>query len=650
MSSTVPLDLLTACTQAVARRADTGWHQADLARAALGVVRAERRPPPAIPDDWVDRFELDDLDRALLEMAAAAEHDPALNLLLGLLSGDPGPGRPTVSLGLELGGRSPADPAGYARLAPMAPLRKYRLLSVAGACALTSRRLVVPDRVAAQLRGEDLPGPEVLDLIVDAVPMNIRGAQRVANGLYAGEQLVWVYATGGSAGMAMATGACRLLGQPFLAADLRRVPASAPRPSDGDGPHDPAPDPPVIAAAVAGLVDEAALTGSVLVLAGAELAVGCLSLLSHAAMPVIAVSLAPFHPGWTNRLPMSVPAPRLTLGERTALWAQLLRREQVPPAITSLRLLPAQVRQVVGAASEAAALEGLPEPNETHLRDAARRFGRGQHDLQGTVGIGDLVLPEPVRSEVLRLLDWARYRDEVMAQGLLQGKGGKGIGICALFSGGPGTGKTLAAHVVADTLGLDLIKVDLSAVISKYIGESQKNLERVFTEAESLNAVLFFDEADALFGSRSSIKDAHDRYANQEVAYLLQRMESFDGITILASNLRGNIDPAFARRLHFMITFPDPDAVTRARLWTHHLDPVAAVDPADPIDATRLGESVELSGGDIRNVVLAAVYDAVAAREPLGMRHLAIALTRELASLGRRAPAAGWLQEILTRQ
>ena len=185
--------------------------------------------------------------------------------------------------------------------------------------------------------------------------------------------------------------------------------------------------------------------------------------------------------------------------------------------------------------------------------------------------------------EIRRLLDWARYRDEIVAMGPLHGKGGKGTGICALFSGPPGTGKTLAAHVIADSLGMDLYQVELSSIVDKYIGETEKNLEKVFAEAESLNAVLFFDEADALFGSRSEVKDAKDRYANQEIAYLLQRMEQFDGITVLASNLRGNIDPAFARRLHFIVSFPEPDDATRRRLWQQHLADIPT-DDADPID------------------------------------------------------------------
>ncbi|MFC6344807.1 ATP-binding protein, partial [Nocardioides hankookensis] len=255
-----------------------------------------------------------------------------------------------------------------------------------------------------------------------------------------------------------------------------------------------------------------------------------------------------------------------------------------------------------------------------------------------SVTLDDLVLPAAALSEVQRLLDWARYRDEVTAMGPLHGKGGKGIGICALFSGPPGTGKTLAAHVVADSLGMDLYQVDLSSIVDKYIGETEKNLERVFVEAEATNAVLFFDEADALFGSRSEVKDAKDRYANQEIAYLLQRMEQFDGITVLASNLRGNIDPAFARRLHFMVAFPEPDEPTRQRLWRHHLEGLET-DPADPVDVERYAGAVELAAGDIRNMVLTSVYAAVAEAVPLGMRHVTDAVHREHLKLGRRPPA-----------
>jgi AAA+ superfamily predicted ATPase len=413
---------------------------------------------------------------------------------------------------------------------------------------------------------------------------------------------------------------------------------------DSDRATELAPDPSVVADAVTRLLDEAALTGSLLVLAGADLATAELGRLNRAALPVIAIGARGWDPAWTTVLPTVVAAPKLTVAQRQALWESMLPDQQVPREAVALRLTPEQIRQVAVAARAAAVEEGLADPELSHLRAAARRICRGQHATESGVTIDDLILPEHIRREVVRLLDWTRYRDEVAELGPLHGKG-KGTGICALFAGSPGTGKTLAAHVVADTLGMDLMQVDLSSVLSKYIGESERNLERLFADAEATNAVLFFDEADALFGSRSEIKDAHDRYANQEISYLLQRMESFDGVTILATNLRGNLDPAFARRLHFVITFPDPDAATRAELWRHHLAAAGEVDAEDPIDPVELGAAMELCGGDIRNVVLSAVYDAVAKGEPLGLRHVADALSREFVKLGRRMPTVRWMAD-----
>jgi SpoVK/Ycf46/Vps4 family AAA+-type ATPase len=254
----------------------------------------------------------------------------------------------------------------------------------------------------------------------------------------------------------------------------------------------------------------------------------------------------------------------------------------------------------------------------------------------------DLVLPPAPLQSLREVVSWARHREQVLAQGSIAGKGGKGRGILALFSGAPGTGKTLAAGVIAGSLGLDLYTVELATVVDKYIGETEKNLERVFREAEALNVVLFFDEADSLFGSRSEVRDARDRYANLEVAYLLQRMEQYDGIAILSTNLRGNLDAAFSRRLHVMIHFPDPDVPTRRRLWEVHLAELSHLDPDDPVDLDHLAQQVEVAGGDIRNIVLAAAYAAASDETAVGMRHLAAAAQREYVKLGRRSPAEGF--------
>jgi SpoVK/Ycf46/Vps4 family AAA+-type ATPase len=191
----------------------------------------------------------------------------------------------------------------------------------------------------------------------------------------------------------------------------------------------------------------------------------------------------------------------------------------------------------------------------------------------------------------------------------------------------------MAAEVIAAELGLDLYKIDLSSVVSKYIGETEKNLERIFNEAESSNAILFFDEADALFGKRSEVRDAHDRYANIEISYLLQRMEAYDGVTILATNLGANLDEAFTRRLQFAIDFPFPDEADRLRIW-QTLFP-ADVPTRSELDLALLARRFELAGGNIRNILVSAAYLAAADGGSMTMEHLLHGTRRELQKMGR---------------
>jgi AAA+ superfamily predicted ATPase len=248
-------------------------------------------------------------------------------------------------------------------------------------------------------------------------------------------------------------------------------------------------------------------------------------------------------------------------------------------------------------------------------------------------GWDDLVLPEMQLGLLHAIEAQVRHTHLVHREWGFDHKLALGKGLNALFSGQPGTGKTMAAGILAQSLGLDLYKIDLSSVVSKYIGETEKNLSQIFAEASTANVVLFFDEADALFGKRSEVKDAHDRYANIEISYLLQKMEEYDGVTILATNLSQNIDEAFARRMHFWIDFPFPTVADRERIWRGVFPPQAPC--ADDIDFAFLASQFELAGGNIRNCVLGGAFLAAEEGVPIGMTHLLQAVVRELNKLGR---------------
>lgn len=245
----------------------------------------------------------------------------------------------------------------------------------------------------------------------------------------------------------------------------------------------------------------------------------------------------------------------------------------------------------------------------------------------------DLVLPNDTRGQLEELCAQVRLRSTVLDQWGFRAQLSGGKGVHALFCGPPGTGKTLAAEVVACELGKRLWRVDLAQLVSKYIGETEKNIDRVFRAAGAEGALLFFDEADALFGRRSEVKDAHDRYANQEVSYLLQQMEEYEGISILATNLARNLDDAFLRRLQFLVDFPFPDEELRRRIWEVVFPATAPL--AAAVDLRTLARGVRLSGGHIRNIALAAAYLAADQGEEIGMDHLWHAARREYHKVGQ---------------
>ena len=254
----------------------------------------------------------------------------------------------------------------------------------------------------------------------------------------------------------------------------------------------------------------------------------------------------------------------------------------------------------------------------------------------------DLVLPA-MQTQILRdIAIHVRNRAKVYGQWGFDRKLSMGKGISVLFSGASGTGKTLAAEVLANELGLDLYRIDLSSVVSKYIGETEKNLKRVFDAAERGGCLLLFDEADALFGKRSEVKDSHDRYANIEVSYLLQRMEAYRGLAILTTNMKKSLDPAFLRRIRFSVNFPFPDAHQRAQIWMRIFPPQS---PKGPLDMEKLSR-LNVAGGNIKNIALYSAFLAAEESQPIGMSHLLHAARVEYAKLEKpltEAEIGGWV-------
>jgi hypothetical protein len=333
---------------------------------------------------------------------------------------------------------------------------------------------------------------------------------------------------------------------------------------------------------------------------------------------------------------MVIDLPPASAASRRTLWNQALGvRLEIPPAAAHVEQLAATFELGITVIETVAAVAGddqwLPA-----VWDACRQQARGQLDqlaqrITPTTSWDGLVVPASLAEALHDLVDQVRHRTLVHETWGMAPDGSRGTGIAALFSGPSGTGKTLAAEVIARDLDLDLYRIDLSATVSKYIGETEKNLGRIFDAAEAGGAVLLFDEADALFGKRSEVQDSHDRYANIEVGYLLQRMEAYRGLALLTTNLRESMDTAFLRRLRFVLDFPFPDLALRTQLWKVALPPSVPQHGVEPSALARL----MLAGGQIRSVSLNAAFLAAADGGVLTPKHLLTAVRREYTKMGR---------------
>jgi hypothetical protein len=327
---------------------------------------------------------------------------------------------------------------------------------------------------------------------------------------------------------------------------------------------------------------------------------------------------------------------------RLAIWRSALGSTRIAESVlhelaARYRFDRTQVSRAVQHARDLVASDGAVLDDKT-LQSGAQALSRihlGQYarHVEARANWSNLILPAEQVIILRELIDRARLGHVVQNEWGFGSGFTKANGISALFAGDSGTGKTLSAQVIAGELGLPLYKIDLSGVVSKYIGETEKNLRTIFEAAHANNAILFFDEADALFGKRSEVKDAHDRYANIEVAYLLQQIEEYEGIAILATNLRQNLDDAFTRRLDFLIDFPFPDSEYRERIWAVHF-PARAPLAAD-VNLGELAKRYELAGGNIRNAALAAAYLAAADGGEITRQHIQNAIRREHQKMGR---------------
>jgi len=328
-----------------------------------------------------------------------------------------------------------------------------------------------------------------------------------------------------------------------------------------------------------------------------------------------------------------------------ALGAVALRLNGSLDGIASQFRLSAQTILSTGEELRTAVTE--IDKSDAMLWQACRVASRSRLDdlaqrLEPVASWQELVLPEAQKIILHQISAHAKNRLTVYQKWGFAGKSSRGLGISALFAGESGTGKTMAAEVLAQELHLDLYRIDLSAVVNKYIGETEKNLRRLFDAAEDSGAILLFDEADALFGKRSEVRDSHDRYANIEVSYLLQRMEAYWGLAILTTNMKSALDTAFLRRLRFVVQFPFPDAARREAIW-RNIFPEAT--PIADIDYAKLAK-LNVSGGNIRNIALSAAFLAAEAREPVRMSHLLQAAHSEAGKRERPlsdAETRGWV-------
>jgi hypothetical protein len=634
-------------TAALARvRAALQNHLGESAKAAS----SQAPPADATAEGWPDTvcppalerltqiFGLSTFEQSILLLCAGVELESAFAALCARAQGDPARPYPTFSLALA----ALPDPH-WSAITPAGSLRRWRLIEVQSLpnVALTNSPLRIDERILHFLTGiqhldERLQGLLEPVALEDLVPSHRELAGRIAATWLAagspangkGLPLIQLCGPDVAAKHVIAAAACAEIGLRLFALPAQTVPASAAE-----------------LEALARLWErEAALSSSALCVTADTLersdgraAAQVSHFLERIGGPVLLTTREPWHP--IRRAVRTFDATKPTAEEQIAIWQELLRNAGVS-VNGCVNDLVAQFN-LSRSAIRASVQEAVSVPADTpglavRLWEAGRAQARPRlEDLAQRIVPAatwdNLVLPEPEMAMLREVAAQVAHRTTVYHKWGFARLGNRGLGISALFAGSSGTGKTMAAEVLAHQLRLDLYRIDLSSVVSKYIGETEKNLRRVFDAAEDGGAILFFDEADALFGKRSEVKDSHDRYANIEINYLLQRMESYCGLSVLATNMKSSLDAAFTRRIRFIINFPFPNAALRAAIWERIFPPRT---PLEGLDIAQLSK-LNLAGGNIRNIAMNAAFLAASAQQPVRMPHIWRAARTEYAKMER---------------
>jgi hypothetical protein len=583
-------------------------------------------------------FGLSHFERDVLLLCAGVELDAGFAAACRAANG--GRAAPTFALALAA-----LDDPHWSALAPAASLRYWRLVDAAPGEGLAGAPLRVDERILHFLAGVGGTDERLAPLVeplppAGALPPSHLALAARAAGMWTQENaaalpVLLLCGADRWTRRAVAADACARLGLRAFAAAAADLPAAA---AERD--------------ALLRLWEREAVLGACALLLEVddsdppEAARAAQAFAERVRAPVLASAREPLRAGvraWT-RLDVEKPTP----DEQRGLWrgalgsAAAALNGRLDPLVAQFHL---GARDIALAGAEALAGDGADVA--ARVWDACRERARPRLDdlaqrIEGAAGWDDLVLPPTQTRTLHEIAAHVRHRARVYESWGFGRRGARGLGISALFAGPSGTGKTLAAEVIAGVLGLDLYRIDLSQVVSKYIGETEKNLRRVFDAAEEGGAVLLFDEADALFGKRSEVKDSHDRYANIEVSYLLQRMEQYRGLAVLTTNLKGALDEAFLRRLRFVVSFPFPDAVQRAGIWRRAFPPATPTEGLDPAKLAML----EVAGGNIRNIALSAAFLAADEDAPVRMQHLLRAARGEMAKLEKplsTGEVAGWV-------